>query len=68
MTAPSMLWSYNQLKQHLEQQFGQNSAFEQIQNDLFKIKRKPGQRLHEFYDEIAFAADGKALSAQQPKN
>lgn len=64
-TAQSMLWSYDQLKQQLEQRFDESKKFEQIQNELFTLVRKPGQRLHEFYDEIVHAASNNSLSDRQ---
>ena len=45
-------WTYAQLKKHMEVRYGKSKVYAQIQSELLSRTRKPGQALHEYYDEL----------------
>ena len=57
-------WSYYQLKRHLEQRYGNyNAAFTRLQQKLFVRRRRPGQSLVDFYEELVATASAANLSS-----
>ena len=56
-TTMTAKWSYSTLKQHLENRYGKNKRFEQIQEELFALSRKSSSNLQEYYDQISRLAN-----------
>ena len=56
--ATGATWSYYQLKKHMDNRYGyRNAIFSKLQSELFARRRKPGQSLSDFYEELLTAAN-----------
>ena len=48
----SIHWSYEKLMSHLEERYGKNRTWADVLPEARRLRRKPGQPLSQFYDEV----------------